>query len=130
MTPDAPNNARAAITLPMILVPLVYHSSLSPDAAIITPATIIATNEARRITVTSILVNQSIRAGKAVSSVTCIVLSEVFRSQLFCSIFLSAEETIEIHFPIKGTVVLRLIPQQTPGAGTQIRFQSKHLSRA
>lgn len=128
ITPDAPSNARAAITLPMILVPLAYHSSLSPDAAIITPATMIAMNDARRITVTSILVNQSISAGKAVSPVTCIVVVEVFRNFLSCNIFFSAAESIWIHLPMKGTVVLRLIPQQTPDAGTQITFPSMHLS--
>jgi len=68
MTPDAPSNARAAITLPIMVFHLLYHSSPVPDAAISTHATMIAINDARRMTVTSILVNQSIRRGKAVSS--------------------------------------------------------------
>jgi|GEM_PF-4447104 len=70
MTPDAPSKAMAAMTLPMIFLPLVYHSSPLPEAAIITPATMIAMKDARRITVTSILVNHSIRRGNAVFSET------------------------------------------------------------
>jgi hypothetical protein len=55
--------------LPISLVHLLYHSSEEPDAAIITPATIIAINEASKITVTNILVSQSMSKGNAFLSV-------------------------------------------------------------
>ena len=88
----------------------------------------IARNDARRITVTSILVNHSIRRGKAVFSVTCSVVSLTFRLLFAFNIFSSPDDTIEIHFPMNGTVVLSLIPQQTPGLGTQIRCHPRHSS--
>ena len=122
MTPDAPSNARAAITLPIMVFHLLYHSSPVPDAAIITHATMIAINDARRITVTSILVNQSIRRGKAVDFVTCKVLGSVLVFRLLAAFNAASScfEIISIQLPMKGTVVLSLMPQQTHGPGTQI----------
>ena len=70
ITHDAHSRANAATTLPINCFPFDAVASEDPDAAIITPATMIAINDARRITVTSILVSHSIKRGNASSSVT------------------------------------------------------------
>ena len=71
---------------------------------IIIPPIIINTNEIIKIAVTNIFVRLDIKTGKAVSQVTLVSPGPWLA------------ELSSIQFPIKGTLVLRDIPQQTQGA--------------
>ncbi len=71
---------------------------------IIIPPIIINTNEMIKIAVTNIFVRLDTKTGKAVSQVTLVSPGPWLA------------ELSSIQFPIKGTLVLRDIPQQTQGA--------------
>gem|GEM_PF-4398868 len=72
-----------------------------PEDAIITPATIIKTNEKTRIAVTTILLKAHINTGNAFCFVTMVV---------FVSLFVVSSLAICIQFQINGTLVFSLIP--------------------
>ncbi|HCY21795.1 TPA: hypothetical protein DIC40_08365 [Patescibacteria group bacterium] len=106
ITPDAPKRAKATITFPISAFPLDAQLSSPPEAEIITQPANMPTNPIKIITVTNILVSPHISIGKAVLSVT--LLS-------FASLDQSSVDHLDssIQFPIKGTLVLSWIPQQT-----------------
>ncbi|MBU1627256.1 hypothetical protein KKB18_07805, partial [bacterium] len=130
ITPDAHSKANAATTPPIICLHLEAEVSEDPEAAIITPATIMAINDASRMTVTSILVNQSIRRGNASSSEMIKVSLSTTPGILSCF----ALDTKVIHFPIKGTLVKSSIPQHLSNLfatlGLHSHLPSKQYSRA
>jgi hypothetical protein len=111
MIPDVPRRAIAIITFPISFFHSLAVLSLPHEAATITPHTKIPPKQTRRIIVVIILVNHHINLGNAVVSVT-VVPSVVAQSV-----------HVLIHFPINGTFVLSLTPQQTLGSS-----QFSHLS--
>ena len=82
---------------------IIVLPQLGLPVAIIIPPIIINTNDIIKIRVSIILVKLHIKTGKAVVQLT-LVSSALLSPVVF-----------SIHFPIKGTLVLRDTPQQTPG---------------
>ena len=111
MIPDVQRSAIAITTFPMSFFQSPACVLFEPAAEIMTPHTRIPPKQTRRITVVIILVNHHISLGNAVVSVT--VVPSVFEPSVH----------VLIQFPINGTLVLSLTPQQTPGA-----LQLSHLS--
>ncbi|MEI6672782.1 MAG: hypothetical protein WCL02_05665 [bacterium] len=107
ITPEAPRSAIPITTLIIIFLP-----QLGLPVAIIIPPIIIRTKDIIRIIVTNILVKLHINTGKAVSHVTPVSSAPTL-----------ADES-SIHLPIKGTLVLSDIPQQTQSALHEVHTPS------
>jgi len=114
ITPDAPRIARAITTSIISFLPFVALCSSGQAAEIITPPANIATKDHSIMMVTNILISHPISFGKASSCVAEISFSESEISFLPNS----------IQFPIKGTLVLSSIPQQTHGSEQGTHFFS------
>jgi hypothetical protein len=96
ITPIAPRIANPMITFLIIFFPVVTFSGEAHQVAIMTPHIMIKINETIKIAVINIFIRAVIRIGKALhSSIVppCVVFS--------------------IQLPIKGILVLSLMPQQT-----------------